>query len=51
MKRQLVTHGRINKEFASNMKKLYPHRTMTDATRELNKVLEDILYGKKRKRI
>jgi len=39
---------RISKQFEDNLKKLYPYRSLYDATKELNKKIEEMLYGTKK---
>lgn len=41
-------HQRVDKRFVELMKKKYPNKTFREATKELNRVLEDMLFGKKK---
>ncbi len=41
---------RIDKEFAENIKKLHPDKSFREATKELNKVIQEMLYGPKSKK-
>lgn len=38
----------ICSDFERNARKKYPYKSMYQITKELNKMLEDLLYGKKR---
>ncbi len=42
--------ARIYKPFEDTAKKLFPHKSMSEVTKEINKILEEIVYGKKQKR-
>ncbi len=45
------SHPIVFKKFEENARKLFPNRkSMYQVTKELNEVLEEMLYGKKRKR-
>ncbi len=41
--------ARIFKPFEKNAKRLYPYKSMLDITKELNKILEEALYGRKKR--
>jgi len=42
------THQRVDTEFADNLSRLYPlEKSFRDRTKRLNKMLEEMLYGKK----
>lgn len=41
-------HERVDLEFANNVKKLYPlDRSFSEKTKKLNRILEELLHGKK----
>lgn len=42
-------HQRIYEPFEKNAKKLFPNKSMLEVTKELNKILEEMLYGKKKR--
>lgn len=42
-----IKNGKISKQFEKNLRKLYPYRSLYKATKELNKVLEEMIYGVK----
>lgn len=42
------TKSWISKEFEKNARKAFPNRSMYQITKELNAILEDLIYGKKR---
>jgi len=41
---------RVYIPFAMNSRKLFPSKSMYQITKELNEMLEDIIYGKRSKR-
>jgi len=44
------THIRADKIFVSNINKLYPNtKSMREKTEKLNSILEELIYGKKKK--
>ena len=40
----------VDKDFEKNLIKLYPYRSFRQATKELNEILQEMLYGKKKKK-
>lgn len=40
--------ARIFKPFEKNAKRLFPNKSMLNITKEINKILEEMIYGKKR---
>ncbi len=40
-------HQRVDKRFVKLVKEKYPNKTFREATKELNWVLENMLFGKK----
>ena len=43
--------ARIFIPFEKNAQKLFPHKSMLDVTKELNKILEEFIYGKPKNKI
>lgn len=41
--------ARIAKAFEENAKKIFPNKSMVDVTKELNKILEEFIYGRKKR--
>lgn len=41
--------ARIFKPFEKNAKRLYPNQSMVDVTKEINKILEELIHGRKKR--
>ena len=41
--------ARIYKPFEKNAKKIFPYKSMLEVTKELNKILEEMIYGKQKR--
>lgn len=39
----------VFKPFEKNVRKKFPYKSMYEITKELNKLLEDMIYGKKKR--
>lgn len=39
----------VDKDFARNIRKVYPHKSFRNATKNLNDILEEMLYGTKKR--
>ena len=42
--------GVVSLDFEKNVRKMFPHKSLFHATKELNKTLEEMLFGSKKKR-
>ncbi len=49
LKTHQAKNQRVDRGFLDNLKKLHPDKSCREATKELNKILQEMLYGRPKK--